>query len=96
MSSVTAPVTRMKADERRELVLEAATLVFGERGYFGATTDGVAKAAGVSQPYVVRMFGTKETLFLAVLERALERLLRTFRAVLADGGPAQPEFHARL
>ncbi len=96
MSSVTTPVPRMKADERRELVLEAATLVFGERGYFGATTDGIAKAAGVSQPYVVRMFGTKETLFLEVLERALDRLLSTFRAVLADGGPSQPEFHARL
>ncbi len=96
MSSVTAPVTRMKADERRELVLEAATRIFGERGYVGATTDAVAKAAGVSQPYVVRMFGTKESLFLAVLERALERLIGAFRAVLQDGGPSQPEFRARL
>jgi AcrR family transcriptional regulator len=59
--------------------------VFGERGYFGATTDAVARAAGVSQPYVVRMFGTKEVLFLEVLHRALDRLLTTFRAALAEG-----------
>jgi len=93
MSSVTTtlsekraePVTRMRAEERRELILEAATAVFGERGYVGTTTDAVAKAAGVSQPYVVRMFGTKEALFLEVLHRALDKLLVTFRAALAEG-----------
>lgn len=96
------PAARMKSADRRELILEAATVVFGERGYVGATTDAVAKAAGVSQPYVVRMFGTKEALFLAVLERALGRLLGGFRAALADESPAVDEdgsplpLHARL
>lgn len=80
----------MKAEERRELVLRAATAVFGERGYVGATTAEVAKAAGVSQPYVVRIFGTKEALFLAVLRRALDRLLGAFRSALAGEGPAHP------
>lgn len=77
--------TRMKSEERRELVLDAATQVFGESGYQGATTDAVARAAGVSQPYVVRMFGTKEALFLAVVQRALDKLLAAFRAELAAG-----------
>ena len=93
MSSVTTTipeksveaVTRMRSGDRRELILEAATAVFGERGYVGTTTDAVARAAGVSQPYVVRMFGTKETLFLEVLHRALDKLLSTFRIALADG-----------
>lgn len=80
----------MKAEDRRELVLRAATRVFGERGYVGATTAEVAKAAGVSQPYVVRIFGTKEALFLAVLERALDRLLTAFRTALADETPVTP------
>ena len=81
--------TRMKADERRELVLRAATQVFGERGYVGATTAAVAVAAGVSQPYVVRIFGTKEALFLAVLARALDRLLIAFRGALIEGAPGE-------
>ena len=81
---VPAPVTRMASDERRVLVLEAATAVFGQRGYAGATTDQVAAAAGVSQPYVVRMFGTKEKLFLAVLHRALDILMTAFRGALAE------------
>lgn len=76
--------TRMKAEDRRELVLAAAAVVFGDKGYVGATTDAVAKAAGVSQPYVVRMFGTKAALFQAVLERSLERLVEAFRVAIAE------------
>ena len=97
MSSVTLPrpepVPRMRVEDRKELVLTAATAVFGEHGYVGTTTDAVAKAAGVSQPYVVRMFGTKEALFLAVLERALGRLLDAFEAAVDDGGD---DLHGRI
>jgi len=74
----------MKSGERRELILAAAAEVFGERGYVGATTDAVAKAASVSQPYVVRMFGTKAALFRAVLERSLDRLVDEFRVEIAE------------
>lgn len=76
---------RIPAAERREQILAAASLVFGERGYFGATTDQIAKAAGISQPYVVRMFGTKESLFVEVLARASNRLLETFSEVITQG-----------
>ncbi|GAA2232288.1 TetR family transcriptional regulator [Herbiconiux moechotypicola] len=79
----------MASDERRALIVAAATEVFGESGYTGTTTDAVARAAGVSQPYVVRLFGTKEQLFLEVLSEALARLLAAFRAALA-GDPAVP------
>lgn len=80
--------TRMRAEDRRELILEAATTVFGDYGYVGATTAQVARAADVSQPYVVRMFGTKEKLFLCVLDRALQFLLSAFRSGLAAPGDA--------
>ena len=83
-----APATRMKAADRRELILAAATAVFGAKTYVGTTTDEVARAAGVSQPYVVRLFGTKEKLFIAVIERAYGRLIDEFRRALpgdADG-----------
>ena len=91
------PVPRMRAEDRRELVLTAATTVFGERGYFGTTTDAVARAANVSQPYVVRMFGTKEALFLAVFERAGNRLLDTFRAAIAENpGATHDELYQHI
>jgi TetR/AcrR family transcriptional regulator len=79
--------TRMKAADRRELILEAATAVFGAKTYVGTTTDEVARAAGVSQPYVVRLFGTKEKLFIAVIERAYTRLIEVFRAAM----PGDPD-----
>lgn len=72
----------MSARERREQILRAAGEVFGRHGYTGATTDQIARAAGISQPYVVRMFGTKEALFLEVLDRSRVALLDAFRQVL--------------
>jgi AcrR family transcriptional regulator len=86
---------RIPSAERREQILEAASRVFGERGYFGATTDQIAKAAGISQPYVVRMFGGKENLFVGVLTRSLDRLLVAFTETIAqwkaDGSPASSD-----
>ncbi|MBX3103939.1 MAG: TetR/AcrR family transcriptional regulator [Cryobacterium sp.] len=82
MSSVKAE--RIPATERREQILEAASRVFGERGYVGATTDQVARAAGISQPYVVRLFGTKENLFIEVFKRAFDKLFEAFRQAIAE------------
>jgi TetR/AcrR family transcriptional regulator len=76
--------TRKTADERRASILRAAAEVFGRNGYEGATTDQVARAAGVSQPYVVRLFGSKEALFLAVLANAKDALLTSFREAIAE------------
>ena len=75
---------RMPAEDRRELILQAAMRAFADGGYHGTSTDTVAREAGVSQPYVVRMFGTKLELFLAVFDRACRRIQDTFAAVLDD------------
>lgn len=80
----------MPATERRELILESATSAFARGGYAGTSTDTVAREAGVSQPYVVRMFGTKLELFLAVFRRACGRIDDGFAAVL-DSGPFDPD-----
>jgi AcrR family transcriptional regulator len=81
----------MSADERREQVLAAAMKAFARTGYAGTSTDAVAREAGVSQPYVVRMFGTKRDLFLAVFEEAADRIEAAFRGVL-DSRPADRPF----
>lgn len=83
----------MPAEERRELILSAAMRAFARGGYAGTSTDMVAKEAGVSQPYVVRMFGTKLELFLACFERACHRIDAAFQAVL-DEGPFDPDSEA--
>ncbi|WP_370185644.1 TetR/AcrR family transcriptional regulator [Aeromicrobium sp.] len=80
-----APTSRLSAEERRERVLEAATRAFGRSGYAATSTDAVAKEAGVSQPYVVRIFGTKLELFLEVVDRATRRVRDTFVEVVESG-----------
>lgn len=74
----------MPAEERRELIVQAATRAFAQGGYAGTSTDHVAKEAGVSQPYVVRLFGTKLDLFLEVFARACGRIEESFQAVLDE------------
>ena len=93
-----APVPRMSADRRREQVLGAAIRAFARSGYVGTSTDHVAREAGVSQPYVVRMFGTKLDLFLAVFERATDRIKAAFAQVIAEGpfDPASKDDWKRL
>jgi AcrR family transcriptional regulator len=78
---------RHTADERRTEITAAAAIEFARRGLEGATTDRIAERAGVSQPYVVRLFGTKKALFLAVANRAYERVAEAFRAAAVGEGP---------
>ena len=70
---------RLSAAERTEQIVCAAVSVFSSAGYAGTSTDDVARAAGVSQPYVVRLFGSKQRLFLAGVEYAAREIERTFR-----------------
>jgi AcrR family transcriptional regulator len=72
------PAGRMKAEERREGVLRAAGAAFAEGGYRGTTTEEVARRAGISQPYIFRLFGSKKELFIAVVQACFERTVETF------------------
>lgn len=79
--------TRMTAGERSEEVLLAAITAFAESGYAATKTDEIARRAGVSQPYVIRLFGTKQQLFLAVLERVCDRIEGLFRSAAEQAAP---------
>ncbi|NEW41606.1 TetR/AcrR family transcriptional regulator [Nocardia cyriacigeorgica] len=74
----------MSASERGEQVLAAAIEAFAETGYAATKTDDIARRAGVSQPYVIRLFGTKQQLFLAALNRVCDRIETVFREAAAD------------
>ena len=52
---------RMTAEDRRADVLRVAVHEFAKRGYQGTSTEDVARAAGISQPYLFKMFPTKKT-----------------------------------
>ncbi len=78
----------LRADARRNRarLLEVADQVFTERGV-GASTEEVARAAGVGIGTVFRHFPTKEALLAAVLAARLERLAAGAEALAADPDP---------
>ncbi|WP_280235265.1 TetR/AcrR family transcriptional regulator [Nocardia cyriacigeorgica] len=73
----------MTASERGEQVLRAAVTAFAESGYAATKTDEIARLAGVSQPYVIRLFGSKQQLFLAALNQVCDRIEAVFRSAAA-------------
>jgi len=77
----------MAAKDRREQVLGAAMAVFARDGYAGTSTEDVARAAGVSQPYLFRIFETKKALFIELVERGFARVSLAFdEAAKGRGG----------
>lgn len=84
---MTRSQVRMSAEERMAQLVTAAVTAFARSGYAGTTTDQVARLAGVTQPYVIRLFGSKEKLFLAALERVCTRIEQTFQ----DAGAREPD-----
>jgi AcrR family transcriptional regulator len=71
--------SRSTAEERREAVLQAALVEFASGGLDGTSTDAIARRAGISQPYLFRLFPTKKSLFVAAVERTFERVLKVMR-----------------
>jgi len=59
---------RPAKDEVRSRVLRAAGQVFAERGFTAATLDQVAAAAGFTKGAVYSNFGSKDELFLALMQ----------------------------
>jgi len=91
----TSPRTLSTAEARREDILEAAELVFAARGLHGTPTMEIAKAAGISQAYLFRLFPTKAELFTALVERCNDRIERTFVDAAATARQAgEPVLHA--
>ena len=62
---------------------------FALRGLHGASTDAIARRAGISQPYLFRLFGSKKELFIAVIDDCFARTLESFRAAASGKSGAE-------
>jgi AcrR family transcriptional regulator len=88
-----ATVTRQTAEERRESILDAAVIEFAAKGLHGTSTEDIARRAGISQPYVFRLFGTKKKLFAEANRRCM-REVHDEMAAAADGKSGQDALDA--
>jgi AcrR family transcriptional regulator len=77
---------------RERQVLELAEALFAERGYAGASMDELARRAGVTKPVVYELFGSKDGLFGACVDSAIERLAGDIAAAVR----AETDPEARL
>src|SRR6476619_6846433 len=84
---------RLSAAERKDSILDAALVEFAERGYVGTSTEDIARRAGISQPYLFRLFGTKKELYLASVTRCFRETLELFQRA-AEGTRGEEALHA--
>ena len=82
MASLTP--TRMSSTDRRTQVLAVAAQEFADGGLRGASIEAIARAAGITQPYVFRIFGSKKALFLEVVADSFDQLVGSMQAA-AEG-----------
>ncbi|HVX45564.1 MAG TPA: TetR/AcrR family transcriptional regulator [Mycobacteriales bacterium] len=81
---MTPPAVRQSAEQRRETVLEAAMREFSKGGLDGTSTETIAERAGISQPYLFRLFPGKKALFIAAIGRCYSHLCQTFERATGD------------
>jgi AcrR family transcriptional regulator len=78
---------RRSAEERREEIVQVALRHFAEGGYRGTSTEAIAREAGISQPYLFRLFRTKRDLFLACAERCYGTVAAVFAEAATGATP---------
>lgn len=76
--------TRLTADARREQILDVAVDVFGRSGYYGASMNDIAEAAGVTKPVLYQHFDSKSDLYRALLSAVGDRMLDAIAKAAAE------------
>ena len=89
---------RLTPEDRRQLtrttLVEAASEVFAERGFYGASLEEIAEVAGFTRGAIYSNFGSKEELLYAVIDLFIDRQLEDFAAM--EARPEDPEEDARV
>ncbi len=79
---------RLSGQDRREAILEAASGVFGAKGFEATRMDDVARAAGIAKGLLYKHFASKDALFEALVDRRGEMYVDELRGQLDAAGLA--------
>ncbi len=79
----------MTAAARREVIARAATEVFAERGYQGASIEEIARRSGVTPPVVYDHFESKRDLYKSLLESHFADLREVWRRHFTGDDPPE-------
>lgn len=90
------PRKRLSPEARREVIELAATEVFAERGYHGASVEEIAKRSGISVPVLYDHFSSKQDLHRRLLERHFADLRSIWDEHLGGTRPAEERVAATV
>jgi AcrR family transcriptional regulator len=96
MEQVAPKRRRLRAEERKEIILEAARRVFLENGFAGARTRRIAEEAGITEALLYRFFPSKSDIFRAAVHEPLEKFVGELLATTADIDPDEGNRRDRL
>jgi AcrR family transcriptional regulator len=88
VNSVPHPRVAEQPDTREQMISAAIDCIL-EVGFYRATSNEIARHAGLTWGAIQRQFGSREALMLAVHEREWEALVGTFRDAHIDGSSAR-------
>lgn len=83
-----APPARLPTQERQLAIVEAALSLAGERSPASITTGEIAAALGLTQGALFKHFPTKESIWVATIERVETLLMQRLEAAMAGGAGA--------
>ena len=93
---------RVKTDDKRQRILQAAVRVFARKGYFASRVSDVAKAAGIADGTVYLYFKSKDDVLVSLFDEVMSEHVEAGRREVAaiDGAPekllAIAQHHLRL
>ena len=65
-----------RAEITKQKIIETAEIVFSEKGLYGARVDEIAERAGVNKRMLYVYYGSKERLYINVIEEIYSRLTK--------------------
>jgi AcrR family transcriptional regulator len=90
------PISTPPTASTRDAILDAAGLLLGRFGYHKTTMDDLAREAGIARRTLYLHFRCKDDIFLARIDRVIERLLSEERQIAASGGSASERIERLL
>ena len=75
---------KLKKEEKRKKILEAAIRIFARNGYFNSRVSEIAKEAGVADGTIYIYFQSKEEVLAAIFEEALQQFIAISKETLKE------------
>ena len=86
---------RLSASDRKNQIIEKASIVFAEKGYEGARTKEIAEACGITEPVLYQHFKNKEAIFFETQRIGRRNLIKYWRRITEES-PNALEAYRRI